>query len=823
MKSKALQRFVFAALVAGLSSASTAIANSPLLDQHRRSTRNEHYLIVVGQALESAIEPFANFKAANGFDVTLHVLGPGVTFESLRADILDYWESANPPDYVLLVGDTDTVPTYEQPQWNQGDTDLYFVCMDGGDDWYPEVPIGRFPARTEAHLQAMIDKTITVETGDFPDPLYTRRAAMVATGDTASGAEGAHDYVIETWLEPRDFESFRLYAASFGADTQDVINALDLGTMWCVYMGHSGSSGWMGPSFYAGDVHALENFKRYPFLFSYSCNAGKFTVDECIGETWMRVAEKGAVTVIATSTYIYWTDPPWTETIDLEHAFFEAVYDDGIGRIGPAWQAALYKLLDIYGPANPVCRDYFEMFNLLGDPSLTIPMDPMFSVSVDPTMQAGCGDSSAAYDVAVSTVGGFNELVSLSVPDLPTGMVAHFSTNHSTPPFESTLTLTLGAEVAEGLHSLEILGSAISAERSVPFGVHVAHNTPSAFPLLTPPDGADDQSLSPMMTWELSVDALDYHLEIATDPDFNNIVHETDVEEPSFVPPFHLQALTTYYWRVTSSNGCGETMCDAPSSFTTTEQPDYFTEEFTSQFDLDGRMVTFEPDGSFNHYRGCQLTVSDLLTDPAGGIELPLADDDFEPISPTAPIPFYGQDYDTVFVGSNGVITFEQGDTVWSESLSEHFSMKRISVCFDDLNPNAGGTVSWKQLPDRVVVTWLDVPEFGSSNSNTFQAELHHNGVIRLAWVGIDSDDSIVGLSEGFGVPSDFLDTDLSAMIACGGCAEDLDGDGDVNVSDLLALIAAWGLDEHPADVNGDGTVDVSDLLQLLNAWGPCL
>lgn len=51
-------------------------------------------------------------------------------------------------------------------------------------------------------------------------------------------------------------------------------------------------------------------------------------------------------------------------------------------------------------------------------------------------------------------------------------------------------------------------------------------------------------------------------------------------------------------------------------------------------------------------------------------------------------------------------------------------------------------------------------------------------------------------------------------------CAGDLDGDSDVGVSDLLALLAAWGT---PAgDVNGDGATDVADLLALLSAWGPC-
>jgi hypothetical protein len=55
------------------------------------------------------------------------------------------------------------------------------------------------------------------------------------------------------------------------------------------------------------------------------------------------------------------------------------------------------------------------------------------------------------------------------------------------------------------------------------------------------------------------------------------------------------------------------------------------------------------------------------------------------------------------------------------------------------------------------------------------------------------------------------------------GCPADLNGDGVVNVSDLLVLLSAWGDNPgHAADLNGDGVVNVSDLLLLLGSWGAC-
>jgi hypothetical protein len=62
---------------------------------------------------------------------------------------------------------------------------------------------------------------------------------------------------------------------------------------------------------------------------------------------------------------------------------------------------------------------------------------------------------------------------------------------------------------------------------------------------------------------------------------------------------------------------------------------------------------------------------------------------------------------------------------------------------------------------------------------------------------------------------------DLDDVEIRAGIPGDLDGDGDVDVDDLLALLGAWGACAGcPADIDGDGDVDVDDLLALLGSWG---
>lgn len=52
----------------------------------------------------------------------------------------------------------------------------------------------------------------------------------------------------------------------------------------------------------------------------------------------------------------------------------------------------------------------------------------------------------------------------------------------------------------------------------------------------------------------------------------------------------------------------------------------------------------------------------------------------------------------------------------------------------------------------------------------------------------------------------------------------DLDGDGDVDVADMLVMFGAWGPTpiKRAEDIDGNGQVGVSDLLELFGAWGVC-
>ena len=256
-------------------------------------------------------------------------------------------------------------------------------------------------------------------------------------------------------------------------------------------------------------------------------------------------------------------------------------------------------------------------------------------------------------------------------------------------------------------------------------------------------------------------------------------------------------------------------------SFSTLNIPNYFTEQFGG-FDLDGTSITFSPNGSFEAYDACIEEIDELWVSPDVGDSISLGDDDYATRSASSSVQLFGVSHNTMYIGSNGMIRFDQGSNDYTEDLSEHFGAVQIAMLWDDLNPSSGGTVRFADLNDRAVVTFDSVPEYSSQGSNTFQCEMFYDGVLRLSWLGVSSDDSIVGLSRGDGTPDSFIESDFTMLADCNDILMgDVNQDGIVSVDDLLMVISIFGPCQGcPEDIDGDGLAGVTDILIILANWG---
>ncbi len=143
--------------------------------------------------------------------------------------------------------------------------------------------------------------------------------------------------------------------------------------------------------------------------------------------------------------------------------------------------------------------------------------------------------------------------------------------------------------------------------------------------------------------------------------------------------------------------------------------------------------------GGVSSNRGNRINIGD---DASRTINLPFA------------FPFYGTNYNRVFLNSDGNLTFNQADNASTGRSLGRFleGPPRIALDFLDLDPSVTSGSAGVYLLEQaglLRVTWLEVPEFGLTNNNTFQVTLYPNGRVTMAYGGVDANVGIIGVSPG--------------------------------------------------------------------------
>ena len=179
--------------------------------------------------------------------------------------------------------------------------------------------------------------------------------------------------------------------------------------------------------------------------------------------------------------------------------------------------------------------------------------------------------------------------------------------------------------------------------------------------------------------------------------------------------------------------------------------------------------------------------------DPTVGGALPLGDDDTEVVSLGFTFPFLGVSYGSIFVNSDGNITFGAGDSASTPRDAARLigGPPRVAPLLADLDPSAVGSVKADVRVSSVVVTWTGVPEFGTTNSNTFQVTLDASGNITFSYSSLDATFGVVGVAEGNDEgPINEIDltADLPGTFAAGAIFEEFTPAVTTKQMDVIAL-----------------------------------
>ncbi len=345
------------------------------------------YLIVTHDSLASVLEPLVRWKRRLGYSVRvvrLSEISNNPTAEQIKDFVRQVYRSWSVPlTYLLLVGDN-TMLYGQMPTFSYHDaTDDAFYGMLVGNDYLPEVMVGRMAVDNTMELQTAIAKVIAYES----DPMrggsdWLNRALMIA-GVYVHGSDTVNTTKLTKLRIMDDLQAMGMqvdtvfWNITHGGTFSDIVSSINQGVAVVNYRGWSNSTGWVYPQFYRDHIQMLNNGWKLPVMFSISCGTGNFasTTDPSFGEAWIRAGNpsnpKGGPAFLGPSDPF--THTKWNNAIDA--GIFDALYHRGVTAFRPAAVAGLMNLIrsfpDYSAPGMEV-EFYFHVYTVLGDPALGV-------------------------------------------------------------------------------------------------------------------------------------------------------------------------------------------------------------------------------------------------------------------------------------------------------------------------------------------------------------------------------------------------------------------------------------------------------------------
>lgn len=356
------------------------------------------YIIITGTEFIRDIQPLANFRSQQGLRTKVvdvqdiyDEFNHGIINPYAIRDFLKYaYENWQPPapTYVLLVGDanpidkTSIVPTIQiqVPTYGSSSSDHQFVTF-RGDDFFPDMYIGRVPATNSVDTRIFVERAINYETTDEIGP-WQKRLLMLAGSDVDFHIQT--DSLIEENKLTEKYDTKLIYAAPTVGDDplegegttpvgREVIDGFNNGAILVNYVGHGAGGRWASSRMMdlEDPQKNLTNISQLPFVISMTCFTGNFdSKTGCLAEEFLRSENGGAIGVIGgTSIGLLYQDHV------LNKEILNVIFQDKTLHIGKILAEAKTRFL-INLPGYP---DLAEVFTLFGDPAtkLRIPQTEM--------------------------------------------------------------------------------------------------------------------------------------------------------------------------------------------------------------------------------------------------------------------------------------------------------------------------------------------------------------------------------------------------------------------------------------------------------------
>lgn len=355
------------------------------------------YVIVSPRMFESVLQPFIQWKTKKGFNVVeayTDMPSVGTTTTAIKNYLQSLYTNATPsdpaPSYVLLIGDIAQLPAFNGTTGGHV-SDLPFV--EYTNDFLPELYIGRMSATNESQLLPQLEKTLEYEQYLFPDPSFLNEVVMIAGVDANYApihGNGQINYGTDMYFNAaHGLNSHTYLYPQSGSSAAQIRQNVSTGVGFANYTAHGSSSGWADPSFSVSDVNNLQNAHKYPLMIGNCCLTNKFDDPTCFGEALLRANNKGALGYIGGTNSSYWDEdfywgvgvrsivlnPTWSAGFSIMGSYDRYFHDHA--EPFSQWMFTQGQILFAGNLAvtlgSPSSMEYYwEMYALMGDPSLSV-------------------------------------------------------------------------------------------------------------------------------------------------------------------------------------------------------------------------------------------------------------------------------------------------------------------------------------------------------------------------------------------------------------------------------------------------------------------
>ncbi len=442
-----------------------------------RDTTTGSYLVISSQEGYEYAQDLIDWKRQTGLEVHFgRVPDIGSTVSAIESYIDNAFNTwSNPPEWILIIGGEDVVPA---PQGSGTTSDNRYGVIGSGYD--PSIHVGRICGGDTDNLtyqtwkiqsyendpyqpaSSWFQEGVSIGSTDFQDPWMSYRYAQVMR---------THEMTAALYCNSGSYGGVPPSITNLSAEFND-------GTSLVSYIGHGDVTYWVTTGFSNGNVAALTNGRKLPWISSIACQNANFEGNYCFGEAWMAEGTianpKGAVGFMGATT-----NSPVGPTDSLAMYQFRGYFQEEIYHMGAAFDYGKIKAYLYTGDSGNS-----DMHMIFGCPEFDIFTDTSPLVYLSGTHDAYI--SAGSYSVTVTAggypvagahvgivqdttllAGGFTDasgVVSFTIGTIPTlDDVTVTCTNHNGYPYVGT------AQVITGINSGQSgISGVLSLDRPYP-------------------------------------------------------------------------------------------------------------------------------------------------------------------------------------------------------------------------------------------------------------------------------------------------------------------------------------------------------------------